>query len=184
MGYLILQIILCIILAVILGFLIGWLLRIWPRKDQLCNLEEKLNRLETRIDSFSQDKGATGLDSKVEECLKKCSAFEDRFRKDLDIEGAEIAALKSRIEQLEKKPEQSVASTVKDDLRKISGIGKVLEKMLNSQGLTSFRQIAELSEAAVDSLDQFLNFPDRIRREKWREQARQLHFRKYKESIK
>ena len=49
MGYLILQILLCLILAGVLGFLVGWLLKIWPNKDKISELEKKIDLLEKSI---------------------------------------------------------------------------------------------------------------------------------------
>ena len=61
-----------------------------------------------------------------------------------------------------------------DDLTLIRGIGAVLEHKLHELGITTFRQIAELSPTEIARLDQVLNFPGRIEREKWVQQARSL----------
>ncbi len=62
-----------------------------------------------------------------------------------------------------------------DDLKRISGVGPKLEQMLNEQGITTFRQLAALSEDDVDALQSRLpQFPGRIRRDDWVNQAAQL----------
>ncbi|CAN5430677.1 hypothetical protein BH23ACT9_BH23ACT9_09900 [soil metagenome] len=62
-----------------------------------------------------------------------------------------------------------------DDLKRISGIGPKLERMLNEQGITTFRQLADMSDSDVDALQQRLSqFPGRIRRDSWVEQAGRL----------
>lgn len=61
-----------------------------------------------------------------------------------------------------------------DDLKKIKGIGPVLERKLNSLGITTFSQIAKLDDNGVAEIDAVLNFKGRIQRERWIEQARGL----------
>lgn len=62
----------------------------------------------------------------------------------------------------------------KDDLKKISGVGPVLEKKLNALGIASYRQIANFTEDDVARVDEALSFKGRIERENWIEQARDL----------
>jgi predicted flap endonuclease-1-like 5' DNA nuclease len=59
-----------------------------------------------------------------------------------------------------------------DDLTKIKGIGQVLKGKLNGLGITTFRQIAEFTEADIERVNTELDFPGRIERERWVEQAR------------
>ncbi|NJN46669.1 MAG: hypothetical protein HC808_09515 [Candidatus Competibacteraceae bacterium] len=67
-----------------------------------------------------------------------------------------------------------------DDLKTIAGIGPVLEKKLNEQGIINYRQLAELDEQEIQHLETtVLKFPGRIRRDKWVEQAREQYLRKY-----
>lgn len=62
-----------------------------------------------------------------------------------------------------------------DDLKRITGVGPKLEQMLNEQGITTFRQLAALTDEQVDELQSRLpQFPGRIRRDNWVAQAKQL----------
>ena len=61
-----------------------------------------------------------------------------------------------------------------DDISLISGIGPVLEKRLREAGITTFRQIAELTPEQAKELDERLNLHGRIEREEWIEQAKEL----------
>ena len=61
-----------------------------------------------------------------------------------------------------------------DDLTKINGIGQVLKGKLNKLGITTFRQIADFTAADIERIDAVLDFPGRIEREKWVEQARDM----------
>jgi len=61
-----------------------------------------------------------------------------------------------------------------DDLSLLSGVGPVLVKKLNEAGITTFRQIAELTPEQAKELDEKLSLRGRIEREEWIEQAKEL----------
>lgn len=61
-----------------------------------------------------------------------------------------------------------------DDLKKLSGVGPVLEKKLIEAGVTSFAQIAAWGPADIEEFDEKLSFKGRIEREGWVEQAKKL----------
>lgn len=61
-----------------------------------------------------------------------------------------------------------------DDLKRIRGIGVLIEKRLNALGITSYEQIANWTKADIDSVSSQLDFKGRIERENWIEQARIL----------
>ena len=71
-------------------------------------------------------------------------------------------------------PEPAVAGATADDLTQIKGIGPVLKDKLHALGITSFRQIADFTEADIERVNEVLNFPGRIERERWVEQARAI----------
>jgi small subunit ribosomal protein S2 len=66
-------------------------------------------------------------------------------------------------------PEVDVAA---DSLTEINGIGPVLEGKLNGLGITTFKQIAEMTPEDVERVDAELNFKGRIEREEWISQAK------------
>ena len=61
-----------------------------------------------------------------------------------------------------------------DDLKKISGVGPVLEKKLHAFGVTQYAQIAAFSKDDIAKLDEALNFKGRIERDDWIGQAKEL----------
>ena len=63
-----------------------------------------------------------------------------------------------------------------DDLKKILGIGPVLEEKLNEMGIFHYSQIAEFSDADVVNINTHLNFPGRIERDEWIPQAKELMY--------
>lgn len=62
----------------------------------------------------------------------------------------------------------------KDKLTLIDGIGATLEAKLNALGITSFRQIADLTPRDIEQVNEVLRFKGRIEREGWVAQARKL----------
>lgn len=61
-----------------------------------------------------------------------------------------------------------------DDLKRIRGIGVLIEKRLVAMGVTSYEEIANWTAADIDRVSQSLEFKGRIERENWVEQARIL----------
>jgi len=61
-----------------------------------------------------------------------------------------------------------------DDLKKISGVGPVLEEKLNKMGIFHYKQIAGLSVTEISAIDEELNFKGRIERDDWLDQASKL----------
>lgn len=61
-----------------------------------------------------------------------------------------------------------------DDLKRIRGIGVLIEKRLNGLGVTRYDQIANWTSGDIDRMSRTLDFKGRIERENWVEQARIL----------
>jgi predicted flap endonuclease-1-like 5' DNA nuclease len=61
-----------------------------------------------------------------------------------------------------------------DDLKRIRGIGVLIEKKLNSMGVVAYEQIANWTAEEIGRVSQSLDFKGRIERENWVEQARIL----------
>jgi predicted flap endonuclease-1-like 5' DNA nuclease len=61
-----------------------------------------------------------------------------------------------------------------DDLKRISGVGPVLEGKLNALGFYHFWQIAKWTRSEVDWVDGYLSFKGRIDRDNWISQAAKL----------
>ncbi|MEQ1577671.1 MAG: hypothetical protein ABL894_08460, partial [Hyphomicrobium sp.] len=61
-----------------------------------------------------------------------------------------------------------------DDLKRIRGVGVLIEKKLNSLAVTTYEQVANWTSADIDRVSQLLDFKGRIERENWVEQARIL----------
>ena len=61
-----------------------------------------------------------------------------------------------------------------DELKRIKGIGPVIEKTLNELGIYQFKQIADFTSDNVAWVDKYISFPGRIDREEWVSQAKAL----------
>ncbi|TSE07392.1 MULTISPECIES: NrfD/PsrC family molybdoenzyme membrane anchor subunit [Aquimarina] len=62
-----------------------------------------------------------------------------------------------------------------DDLKKVNGIGPVMEKKLNEIGIFTFDQVSKMTTTEYDLLDSITgSFPGRAQRDDWAGQAEQL----------
>ena len=67
-----------------------------------------------------------------------------------------------------------------DDLKQIKGVGAVMEGVLNDKGIYLYSQLANLTEHEADWVNDAIEaFPGRIHRDRWIQQAKQLHREKY-----
>ena len=67
-----------------------------------------------------------------------------------------------------------------DDLKRIKGVGKVMEGVLNAKGIYLFRQLANFSARDVAWVNEAIEaFPGRIERDRWVEQAQALYRQDY-----
>lgn len=62
-----------------------------------------------------------------------------------------------------------------DDLKRIKGVGPVIEKTLNSLGVYQFEQISQWNDDNTSWIENFLAFPGRIAREEWVSQSKTLN---------
>ena len=65
------------------------------------------------------------------------------------------------------------AKQIPDDLKKVRGIGPLMEKTLNKLGIFSFLQVSKMTEREYNLLDRITgSFPGRAQRDDWAGQAR------------
>jgi len=103
------------------------------------------------------------------------------LQQEIQASAAELSQCRGRVAELE---QQATPKVERDDLKKIYGIGPVLEKRLNGLGVYFFREIAMWTKEDVLRYEEHLKeFPDRIERDNWVEGAREQHFKKYGETL-
>lgn len=66
------------------------------------------------------------------------------------------------------------AAAVKDDVTLIGGVGPKLKEKLAGYGVTSLKQLADMTPADLAKMDAALDLKGRTEREEWSEQAREL----------
>lgn len=87
----------------------------------------------------------------------------------------EVEEVEARAAEMEVVPEVEAPPAQGDDLSRIKGLGPKLQALLPSLGLSTFAQIAALSEADLDALDAKLGaFAGRPRKDSWVDQAKFL----------
>jgi len=72
------------------------------------------------------------------------------------------------------RPSEVEKPILADDLKRISGIGPKLEKVLNSLGIWTFDQMSKWSPNEIAWVDDYLQFKGRIERDNWMAQAAAL----------
>ena len=70
--------------------------------------------------------------------------------------------------------EEAPAAKVADDISLIDGVGPAYQKKLESAGITTFAQIAELDAKAAEALNEKLDLKGKIESGEWIEQAKEL----------
>lgn len=160
------------------------------------DLDDELQRVQAEL-AACRERSET-LQSEVENRQSALAAAEARvqsLQSEFDAQQSHIADLQAQLAQQTDLQEEELdvealkASLPKavggpDDLKKIKGIGQVLEKTLNELGISTFRQIALLDETHMRQVERALKtFPDRMQRDDWIGQARELHRRHYGEAL-
>ena len=158
MIYLAWQTLLWLILAFLFGLFLGWL--IWGRRSYA-----EAGDLRLQIRDLKDD-------------LTKCNDNLELYKKELEEACREesVPPLPSSIPTA--RPEDA------DDLKEILGVGPFLEKKLNAFGIYTFKQVAALKPDVIKQLGAtFGSFSGRIVRERWMEQAKELHEKRYGEKL-
>lgn len=176
---------------------------------RLDEAERERERLANELSALTREKGTeasrsererTELDS-LRARVKEQDATIARLRSQLETkspntqvsgpQSSTIAPIHSRAEQdaarASATPSRQAlfdAPDEQDDLKKIKGIGPVLEGILNNLGITTFKQIARFTPDDVEQVTKALDvFPGRIARDSWIERAKVEHQKKYGGSI-
>ena len=127
------------------------------KQEEIALLRKRLVEVRAAL-RIKTDRGAEGLPQKTRQSGSQLS---------LEIEQAKV-----------------VKGGPKDDLSKIHGIGPTFARTLNKMGLHTFVQIARWTPEDIDKVAKKLyTAPDRIKRDKWIDEAKKLHEQKYGQQL-
>ena len=164
-------------------------------KQLLDERAERIDGLKYRIQELETQQ--QGLTDQVQTAAEKQEEI-DRLRKRLvevraalriKTDGGAVAPRQKTRQtgsQLSLEMEQAKVAKngPKDDLCKIHGIGPVFARTLNKMGLHTFVQIARWKPEDIDKVAKKLyTAPERIKRDKWIDEAKKEHYRKYGERL-
>jgi predicted flap endonuclease-1-like 5' DNA nuclease len=111
--------------------------------------------------------------ARVEELSGHLAALRQARHTELAARDARIAELETALVEARRAADDRARPT--DDLKRIRGIGPVIEGLLHGMGITTFRQVAALSGEELGRLGDLLGvFRNRIDREGWIAQAAEL----------
>ena len=176
MLYLILEIIFCLLLAAIFGFIIGWYLKAAGRQREITQLEKIW-----KANLYSKEEELKSGRETIEKLTADLNECRESARKVGKASTGSAGKVTTTAAKVQPPPaSRGVNEDEKDDLKKIWGIGKVLEKLLNREGIYRFSQVAQLDDAAIDALAEKIGpFRNRIRRDDWVGGAKEEFFKKY-----
>ncbi len=157
-----------------------------PAEDVIPNLaEKKVNaKAEPTVETAEEKTVKTVTKKKVNaKAEPTIEAADEKPAKTVTKKKVTIAkkkVVKKEVEVAIKKVSKKKVETAKsekevaDKLTEINGIGPVIEEKLEALGITTFKQIAELSPERIVEIDEQLSFKGRIDREEWVAQAKKL----------
>ena len=167
-------------------------------RDQTRKLaEEKVGEMKERVEEVREM--VEGAKTKAVDTLDNLEQlFEERVARALKRLGVptrdDLQGIAKRLEEMNtliqglaqegEVAEEAAPAAEKDDLKLISGIGPVLEGKLNGAGITTYQQIAALTDAEIERLEsEVINFSGRIHRDDWIGQAKTLYLKKYGKTL-
>jgi len=147
--------------------------RVEELEEQIDDLDRDTERLRTELSRIREERDAAiAARGELETELSRLASAESSQRPEVTAPGGESVAQPVWVLSA---PQGEI-----DDLKKIRGIGPVLENSMNSLGIFHYRQIADWAPDDVDWATRHINaFPGRIERDEWIEQADRLHRLKY-----
>ncbi len=175
MFYLFFQTWIWILAAGLLGLFVGWL--IWGRRDsavatapdsaEVSRLEQELSECRSRC---------RALESTMSDANGANSAQETPSPEIKSVESMDVVSGEDIVVSDDWRPEglSEPRSSGADDLKRIRGIGPVIERTLNELGIYHFDQLAAFDDGNIRWVDNYIAFPGRILREEWVSQAAEL----------
>ncbi|MEM9676572.1 MAG: 30S ribosomal protein S2, partial [Pseudomonadota bacterium] len=125
------------------------------------------------LDGIARQQGGSGVDLGAQVEAPQETVLEDTSVEAAPAEPAPVAAAPAEAAPAETAPAAPLFTAPEgdgDDLTEINGIGPVAKQQLNEQGITTFKQIAELTAEDVQRVDDYMPFSS-AQIEDWKAQA-------------
>lgn len=156
-----------IFILMLVAFLIGYVFAWWFYRSKYNKYLDPTKDKET----FEVDQD----DKDIEEPTEQIKAILTRDRKGEMVQNTSIPDTMEEERLLDFSRIGKSSEAQKDDLKKIQGIGPVIEKKLNSIGIYTFKQISQLNDIDINKVTELIEFfPGRIKRDNWIDQAKKL----------
>jgi len=136
------------------------------------------------IDGISRAQGEAGIDIGAQEEVHEPVILESApptaeeatmaEAEAVEPQAAAAVTTRPRRQRGATKPIFTVPEGEPDDLKRITGVGPVLEQKLRDLGVTRLDQIANFTEEDVEKIDRALNIKGRVAKDNWVGQARSL----------
>jgi len=151
------------------------------RVNQLAALEPRLTILTRERDGLAA--ATTQRSVEIQTLRTEIRDRDRRFVTLLEDRRAVVEGFQAEIDR-QNRTLAEITNGTRDNLRRINGIGAVLNRKLRKLGITTFSQIAEWTDDDIDWIARAIGtFAARIRRENWIEQAKDEHERAYGERL-
>lgn len=143
------------------------------------DLQRRYEQLEERFMVFEQNLYGR-LSDRLENLENQLDQISEILRQNIsrnNVEASDEHSTSNIKKESSFNKNTSIESKVnkQDELQKLAGLGSIMEKKLNAEGIVSFEQLATLSEADLESLN--LKIPGlkiRYERYEWRKEAGKL----------
>jgi predicted flap endonuclease-1-like 5' DNA nuclease len=168
MLYLFIQTWIWILAAGFFGLFIGWL--IWGRSVHKKSLSYERSEKASQEQSHNYEGAESTNREDIAVTGDDLNETADRYR-----EPPSTPTIFNDEPKADERPDTlSSPQGEPDDLKRIRGIGPVIEKKLYDVGIFHFHQIAAFSDQNIRWIDNNLAFPGRVNREQWVSQAKLL----------
>jgi len=152
------------------------------RESALTNRVNGMSDLESRVAAIGRERDRLLADTRKQlaEIQTLKAELRDRDRRfGALLEDRRLVVERYQVEVArQSRALEAVTNGNHDDLRRITGIGPVLNRELHKLGIYSFQQIAAWTDEDIERVAEAIGtFASRIRREQWVEQARHQHDR-------
>lgn len=129
------------------------------------NFSETVEEVKEIIDEAIQDtKGK--VNDKVEEAKK---TVKSKLKKGKKVKAKAEKEIDKKVKEVVKKVEEG-----KDDLTTLKGLGEKIAEKLKAEGITTYNQLAAMTQKDVDALDEKIkSFAARFKRYDWGTQAKE-----------